>query len=377
MAGGDLPSFHGIIGRSAAMQALFRRIERVAPIDVSVLIRGESGTGKELVAAAIQRLSVRRDRRFVPVNCGALPRELLLSELFGHERGAFTGAVGRTRGLLAAADAGTLFLDEIGELPLEAQVMLLRFLQQGEVRAVGSTETSRVNVRIIAATHRDLEVAIERGAFREDLYYRLRRVVLEVPPLRERRDDVPILVEHLRRAVNARHGLTVEGVSPQALARLEDHSWLGNVRDLETVMEQAMIFQSGGWVAPEDLGLPEVGRPERKHSVHGSAAVIAVDPSSWTWPQREAVRIATIRGEVRRADLMSRCGISTESARRDLVALAARGVLKRLGQGRGVRYILGSPRSGGRARDERASTRPKSARGGAQKRNKPQRDQKG
>jgi two-component system response regulator HupR/HoxA len=216
--------------------------QRLRPRPGETQLRGESGTGKELVAAAIQRFSARRDRPFVPVNCGALQRELLLSELFGHERGSFTGAVGRTKGLPVVADGGTLFLDEIGELSLEAQVMLLRFLQEGEVRPVGSTETGRVDVRLIAATHRDLEVAIERGAFREDLYYRVRRVVLEVPPLRERRDDIPILVEHLRRAINARHGLTVEGVSSQVLARLEDYSWPGNVRELETVMEQAMIF---------------------------------------------------------------------------------------------------------------------------------------
>src|SRR4026207_601988 len=173
MAGTDLPSFHGIIGRSAAMRMLFQRIERVAPIDVPVLIMGESGTGKELVARAIQRLSSRCERRFEIVNCGALPRELLLSELFGHERGAFTSAVVRRVGLLAVANSGTLFLDEIGELPPEAQAMLLRFFQEGEVKPVGSTETARVNVRLIAATHRDLEAMKTQGSFREDLYYRL------------------------------------------------------------------------------------------------------------------------------------------------------------------------------------------------------------
>ncbi|MCK6557499.1 sigma-54 factor interaction domain-containing protein, partial [Candidatus Binatia bacterium] len=187
MAGTGCPSFHGMVGQSAAMRALFERIERVAPLDVPVLILGETGTGKELVARAIQRLSRRAGRPFETINCGALTRELLPSELFGHERGAFTGAVQWKTGLLAAADGGTVFLDEIGELPADAQAMLLRFLQDGEIRPVGSTRTTRVDVRLIAATHRDLEAEIERGAFRDDLYYRLRRVVLEVPPLRLRR----------------------------------------------------------------------------------------------------------------------------------------------------------------------------------------------
>jgi hypothetical protein len=199
MVGDVLLSFHGIVGRSAAMQALFRRIEHVAPLDVPVLIQGESGTGKELVAAAVHRLSARRDRRPQIVNCGAIPRDLLFSELFGHERGAFTGAVGRKVGLLAAAAGGTLFLDEVGELPMEAQSMLLRFLQHGEVRPLGSTDTTRVDVRLISATHRNLKAAVQQGAFRDDLRYRLRRGVLRVPPLRDRREDILLLVEHFRR----------------------------------------------------------------------------------------------------------------------------------------------------------------------------------
>jgi len=252
----ETPSFHEMIGRSAAMQALFRRIERVAPIDVPVLIIGESGTGKELAARAIQRLSRRSGRRFEIVNCGALTRELLLSELFGHERGAFTGAVMRKEGLLAVADGGTLFLDEVGDLPLDAQVMLLRFLQSGELRPVGSTETRRVNVRLIAATHRDLEAAVERGTFREDLYYRLRRVVLEVPPLRARREDIQLLVEHFLVQLNERYELSVRGATREALRLLEHYPWRGNVRQLEAVLEQAMIFASGDWIAPADLDLP-------------------------------------------------------------------------------------------------------------------------
>jgi DNA-binding NtrC family response regulator len=334
MAGADLPSFHGIIGRSAPMQALFRRIERAAPIDVPVLILGESGTGKELVAKAVQRLSSRRERRFEIVNCGALPRELLLSELFGHERGAFTSAVVRKIGLLAVANAGTLFLDEIGELPPEAQAMLLRFLQEGEVRLVGSTETARVNVRLIAATHRDLGAMKAQGSFREDLYYRLRRVVLEVPPLRARREDIPLLVEHVRRAVNRRYGLAVEGIGRAALLALDHAPWPGNVRELEAVVEQAMIFRGSGWVSQEDLDLPA---PALRREAAVNTEGVTGEPLNWC--QAEALTIAGRGLGVRRRDLMARCRISREAARRHLASLAARGLLRRVGQGRSTRYV--------------------------------------
>jgi transcriptional regulator with GAF, ATPase, and Fis domain len=224
--------FHGMVGRSAPMRALFEQIERVAPINVPVLVVGESGTGKELVARAIQWLSPRHGQRFEIVNCGALTRELLLSELFGHARGAFTGAVERKAGLLAIGDRGTVFLDEIGELPLEAQAMLLRFLENGEIRPVGSTRTTRTDIRLISATNRDLESAIERRAFREDLYYRLFDVVLEVPPLRERREDIPMLAEHFRARFNGQYGLSVGRLRPEAMRMLEMATWRGNVREL-------------------------------------------------------------------------------------------------------------------------------------------------
>jgi DNA-binding NtrC family response regulator len=341
MAGSDLPSFHGIIGRSAAMQALFRQIEQVAPIGVPVLIQGESGTGKELIARAIQELSTRRDRRYQVVNCGAIPRELLYSELFGHERGAFTGAVGRRVGLLAAAAGGTLFLDEVGELPLEAQTMLLRFLQHGEVRPLGSVETIRVDVRLISATHRNLKSAVERGAFRDDLRYRLRRGVLKVPPLRDRREDVSLLVEHLRRQINRRWGSTVDGITPQAMARLEGHPWPGNVRELEAVLEQAMIFQGGGWIRPEHLEL------ESEESAEPPVAVVAgVSPKPddgrvrLALRRETALRIARDRGAVSPMALARECGISSELARQQLVALAQLGQLRRVGGGRSTRYVL-------------------------------------
>ncbi len=337
MAGSDLPSFHGIIGRSAPMRALFQRIERVAPFDVPVLIRGETGTGKELVAQAIWLRSARRDRRFETINAGALNRELLLSELFGHERAAFTGAVSRKQGLLAVADGGTVFLDEVGDLPLDTQVMLLRFLQFGEIRPVGSTETRRVDVRLIAATHRDLEAAVEGGTFREDLYYRLRRGVLDVPPLRARQDDIPVLVEHILTELGARYGIAIRGATREALGVLARHPWRGNVRELEAVLEQAMIFRRGEWITPEDLDLLMPGDFDAKA---GAALHEPADPkAALSWLQHEALRIVAERRELRRREFIARFRVSREVARRELAGLVQRGLLRLIGRGRGARYV--------------------------------------
>ena len=333
MAGPELTSFHGIVGRSPAMRTLFREIEEVAPGQTPVLIRGESGTGKELVASAIHRLSERRAGPFDALNCADLTRELLRSELFGHERGAFTGAVSRTPGLLVALAGGTLFMDEIGELTPDAQAMLLRFLQEHEGRAVGAIRSVKFDVRIIAATHRDLEAAVERGAFREDMYYRLYRAVLEVPPLRERREDIPLLVEHFRERANRGEGLEVTGVSRDAMIMLEEDDWPGNVRELDAVMTRAMLRRRRGWVTPEDVMLPKLRRgrlPDR---------VRALDPS-WTPVQRQALRLLSTRGEIRRGDLVLRCGVSREVARRALVGLERARVVQREGSGRGTRYVL-------------------------------------
>jgi DNA-binding NtrC family response regulator len=276
--------------------------------------------------------------RFEVVNCGALTRELLLSELFGHERGAFTGAIERRPGILSAADGGTVFLDEVGELPPEAQVMLLRFLANGEIRPVGSTRTTRVDVRVIAATHRDLESAMRQGTFREDLYYRLRRVVLEVPPLRARGEDIPLLVEHFRLRFNERYGLAVDGLTDAAMQRLESYPWPGNVRELEAVLEQAMIFKGRGWLAPRDLDL----RPVTLEITEMAFAEARPGGHAGMTPyQAEALRIAGRRGEVCRRDLVRRFGISREVVRRQLVALAQAGLLRQVGSGRGARYVLG------------------------------------
>ena len=324
------------------MQALFRRIERVAPVDVPVLIQGESGTGKELVAGAIQRLSQRSASPFETVNCADLSRALLRSELFGHERGAFSGAITKKPGLLAVVNGGTVFLDEVGELAHDAQAMLLRFLQSGEGRPVGATATTRVDVRVIAATHRDLEAAMQGRSFREDLYYRLRRVVLEVPPLRDRLEDLPVLVEHFRGQINARYGLGVAGVTREAMGRLAAYHWPGNVRELEAVIEQAMIFQSGGWVRPEDLSLRKADR----HQANGieKPAAEAGEPLDdrlrIALRRQTALRLAGDRGFVTRGDLAVECDISGEQARLELVALAGFGQLRRVGGGRSTRYVL-------------------------------------
>jgi two-component system response regulator HupR/HoxA len=317
------------------MRLVFRRIERVAPFDVPVLILGESGTGKELVAAAIHQLSARRTARFEAVNCGGLTRELLRSELFGHERGAFTGAVERHPGLLTVAHGGTVFLDEIGDLTPEAQVMLLRFLAEGEVRAVGSTRATRADVRIIAATHRDLARWMREERFREDLFYRIRRVVLTVPPLRERSEDLPLLIEHFRRQANARHRLAIEGLIPGALRRLGAHHWPGNVRELEAVLEEAMVLKGRGWLQPNDFSLEEpkegagIGRAEEAQATHGLSH-----------RQQVALELARAHGAVTRSQLAAACRISGELARRELQAITSVGLLRRTGQGRGIRYRL-------------------------------------
>jgi two-component system response regulator GlrR len=313
------------------MQALFRRLERLAAVDVSVLIVGETGTGKELVAAALHRLSPRRAARFEPVNCGALSRELLRSELFGHERGAFTGAVERHTGVLREAAGGTVFLDEVGELPLDAQAALLRFLGTGEVRPVGLTRTLHVDVRVVAATHRDLPAAIQRGTFREDLYYRLREVTLRVPPLRERTEDLPLLVEHCRRRFNARYGLAIDGLTREGVAALAAHPWPGNVRELEAVLREAMVLKGRGW-----LGLDELDLGESETRSHGTEFA---DVREGVRQRREtALRLAADPGGVRSGQLAAACGISAELARQTLAALVDAGVLRRVGAGRGTCY---------------------------------------
>jgi DNA-binding NtrC family response regulator len=235
------PDFEGIVGRHPSMEAIFEVIRRVAPTDATVLISGESGTGKELVASALHRLSHRAAGRFVPVHCGAIPEELLESEMFGHERGAFTGAVASRVGRFKLADGGTIFLDEIGEMSPKLQVKLLRVLENGRFEPVGSVVTQQVDVRIIAATNRALEEAVAARQFREDLFYRLRVVPIEMPPLRRRREDIALIVRGVL-AQLATKGLPLFEITPDAVETPERHAWPGNVRELRNVLEQMVVL---------------------------------------------------------------------------------------------------------------------------------------
>lgn len=253
--------FENILGRAPALLETLEAAARVAPTDATVLIRGETGTGKELLAKAIHFNSARRDGPFVTINCGAIPRELLESELFGHLKGAFTGAVAHKKGRVELAEGGTLFLDEIGELPPSLQVKLLRLIQEREIEKLGATGVLRVNVRIIAATHRNLEAMVEDGAFREDLYYRLAVIPLRLPPLRERTEDIPELVAHFFESAKRRHGRPDLTLPQALLPYFSAWRWPGNVRELENVVERIVVLARGEQVTLQEL--PDCLRRER------------------------------------------------------------------------------------------------------------------
>ena len=246
-------SSHGIVGKSDAMQHMFRVIDKVAAHKTTVLIAGESGTGKELVARAIHDASDRKAQPFVAVNCGAIPDALLESELFGHKKGAFTDAHTDKRGLFAQAHKGTLFLDEVGELPLSLQVKLLRVIQEGVVRALGSERDEAIDVRIVAATVRDLATEVEEGRFRKDLFYRLNVLQIATPPLRDRGQDIAILLEHFIDQNNGRMGTAIRGLGPKARKRLLSYPWPGNVRELQNVIERAVVLCEGDTITVDDL----------------------------------------------------------------------------------------------------------------------------
>jgi two-component system response regulator AtoC len=246
-------SFEGIISENGAMMEVFRQIDRIAGYKTTVLVTGESGTGKELVARALHNRSERSDGPFVPVNCGAIPEHLLESELFGHKKGAFTDAVNDKKGLFEAASGGTLFLDEVGELPTVLQVKLLRVLQEERIRRLGETRDVPIDVRIVAATTRDLPEEIEAGRFREELYYRLNVVTVALPPLSARREDIPLLVSHFIQHDSERFGLSIKGCEPEALRVLTNYAWPGNIRELKNAVEHACLMADGASIRADDL----------------------------------------------------------------------------------------------------------------------------
>lgn len=246
-------SFQNLVGNSEAMHKIFELIRKVSDSPTNVLVTGESGTGKEMVAKAIHYNSPLKDRPFVSVNCGAIPENLVESELFGHKKGSFTGAISDKDGLFEVADGGTLFLDEIGELPLSSQVRILRAIQEKTVRRVGGTEDIKVEVRIIAATNRDLEFMVQQGTFRQDLYYRLNVINIRTPALRERRDDIPLLASHFLQKYSERFNKAIQTISKEAMDLLRKYDFPGNVRELENIIERTVALESGATVLPESL----------------------------------------------------------------------------------------------------------------------------
>jgi DNA-binding NtrC family response regulator len=279
--------FHHLVGKSAAMRAVYGLLEQAAALDITVLLGGETGTGKELAARAIHYHSARRARPFVPVNCGALPPDLVESELFGHVKGAFTGAAAAKAGLFEEAEGGTLFLDEVGELPLPAQVKLNRALQEKETRRVGGTDAVKVDVRVIAATHRELRAEVAAGRFREDLFYRLHVFPVRLPPLRERAEDVPVLAAHFLEKHARAFRREVDGFEPEAIRALTSYAWPGNVRELENAVERAVAVARGARVAEGDL-------PQEVRAAAASGAAIPGDALT-ALPYRDAVEQARDR----------------------------------------------------------------------------------
>ncbi|PYN25553.1 MAG: Fis family transcriptional regulator [Candidatus Rokuibacteriota bacterium] len=299
--------FEGFIGKSPRILEVFETIRKTADSGSTVMITGESGTGKELVARAVHLESARRSGPFVSVNCGAIPETLMESELFGHVKGAFTGAVASTEGLFAAAGGGTLFLDEITEIPHSVQVKLLRATQEREVRRVGDTRDVKVDVRLIAASNRDLSKAMADGVLREDLYYRLNVIPIHMPPLRERLDDIPLLVSHFIARITKDVGKSVKGISPDSLAILERYHWPGNIRELENVVERAIVLGSGDLLSPDSLP-PHLRMPRDEQAVTVEIPPAGVDlEDTLTRIENRYIRLALERSgwlQVRAAELL-------------------------------------------------------------------------
>ena len=295
-----------LLGRSEAMRELVEMVETVAPTEATVLVSGESGTGKELVARAIQAASTRRDKPFVTINCAALAENLLESELFGHEKGAFTGADRRREGRFVQAHGGTLFLDEIGEMPLSLQAKLLRVLQQGEVQRVGCDETIKVDVRVIAATNRVLADEVAAGRFREDLFYRLNVIGLEVPPLRARREDIPLLASTFLERHAAANRKTIKGFTPQAMDAMLRYGWPGNVRELENAVERAVILSGGEYIAERALPLAVQNAPVPD----ADGEELALGSMSLEDVERKAIEATLRETEDNKSEAAQRLGIT-------------------------------------------------------------------
>jgi transcriptional regulator with GAF, ATPase, and Fis domain len=294
--------FDQIVGTSPALDAVLEQVEEVAPTDSTVLIRGETGTGKELIAKAIHNISPRYDRPYIKLNCAAIPFDLLESELFGHEKGAFTGAVTRKVGRFELADKGTLFLDEVGDIPLALQPKLLRVLQEQEFERLGSGRTHRVDVRLVAATHRDLEQMVEHNEFRSDLYYRLNVFPVLLPPLRERREDIPALVSHFVEIFAGRMGKPIQQIPPETVEAFTSYSWPGNIRELQNLIERAVIRSNDG-VLPNPLPAWDKNRvpfaPPQSTFEDSTRAVIlqALEAAGWVigGPRGAATRLGLKR----------------------------------------------------------------------------------
>ncbi len=315
LAIGENTVFEGIIGSSEAIANINRLVEKVAPVDANVLILGESGTGKELVARAIHNLSGRGERPFVAINCAAIPDNLLESELFGYEKGAFTGAVRQTPGKIERADGGTLFLDEIGDLPLPLQAKLLRFIQERKIERIGGRQEIEVDIRIVSATHRNLRELIKTGEFREDLYYRLSEVVIDIPPLRERGGDVILLAKYFLQKYARDYKKKVSGFTPAAIQSIEAYPWPGNVRELENRIKRAVIMADGGVIDVEDLELERdsIDLPFNLREVRANAERKAIQ-RALAYTDRNIAKAAEILGVSRPTlyDLMKKLNITPE-----------------------------------------------------------------
>ncbi|RYD94684.1 MAG: sigma-54-dependent Fis family transcriptional regulator, partial [Sphingomonadales bacterium] len=325
--------FEDMIASAPTMRGVVRLGQRAAASSIPILVLGESGVGKEVIARCIQGASERAGKPFISVNCGAIPENLVESILFGHEKGSFTGAHEKKLGKFVEADGGTLFLDEVGELPLDMQVKLLRVLQEGEVDAVGSRRPTKIDVRIISATNRDLATQVKEGRFREDLYYRLNVFPIEIPSLRERREDLPALVEHFVGRFNAEEGKNIPGLAPEAMSMIQAYDWPGNVRQLENAVFRAVVLSDGGSLKPEDF--PQIAGLLGNLPVASGGASHASTPLAANDTPDQPVLITDPTGELR----------TLEAIERDLIQFAIdhysghmSEVARRLGIGRSTLY---------------------------------------